>query len=87
VGVTTCRIMRAVRLTLLQHAEGLWGLPSLLLGAVSPGIKRSVPEAAHLPSSSNDIKNGFGNTSAPPIRLHGMHRYNFTLRNTVNVIT
>jgi hypothetical protein len=56
----TCRVTCVVRLILLRGADGFWDPNSLLPGAVPPGIERTVREAGHLPSSSDEIKNGCG---------------------------
>jgi hypothetical protein len=41
-------------------------------GALSLVIKRPGREADHSPPSSAEVKNAWGYTSTPPIRLHGM---------------
>jgi len=41
-------------------------------GALSLGLKWPRHEADHSPPSSAKIKNAWSNTSAPPIRLHGV---------------
>jgi hypothetical protein len=41
-------------------------------GALSLGVQRPGREADHSPSSSAKVKNAWGYTSTPLIRLHGM---------------
>jgi hypothetical protein len=41
-------------------------------GALSLGVKRPGRKADHSPTSSAEVKNAWGYTSTPPIRLHGV---------------
>jgi hypothetical protein len=51
-------------------------------GALSRGLKRPESKTDHPPQSSADVKNTWGYTSTPPIRLHDVHTDNFTFANT-----
>jgi len=61
---------------LLRAADGLWDPTSLLPGALPPGIERPVREAGHLPSSSDEIKNGPGYSIFPLSRIPSWHAQN-----------
>jgi len=41
-------------------------------GALSPRVKRPGCEDDHSPPSSAEVKNMWGYTATPPIRLHGV---------------
>jgi hypothetical protein len=43
-----------------------------VLGALTPGVKRSGREADHSPPSSAEVKNTWRYTPTPPIRVHGV---------------
>jgi len=47
------------------------------VGSCSPGVKWLGHEADHWPPYSTMVKNDWGYTSTPPIRLHGACRKNF----------
>jgi len=55
--------------------ERLWGPPSLLFngyGGSFSGGKAAGGEAEHALPSSAEVKNVWGCSSTPPIRLHGV---------------
>ena len=56
-GLMTCRVTCVLRRA--------WDPTSMLPGTVPPGLQRPVREAGHLPSCSDEIKNGSGYRMPP----------------------
>ena len=85
-GLMTCCVTCVFRLMLLRGADGLSDPNSLLPGTVPPGIERPVREAGHLPSSSDEIKNGSGYRISPLSHITSWHAQDQLYCNIVKVI-
>jgi len=58
--------------SLPPHPDQLWDLSSLLVSALSLGVKWPGHEAGHSHLSSAKFKNAWSYTSTPTIHLHGV---------------
>jgi hypothetical protein len=65
-----------------QRPDRLWGSPSLLFEGKwrsYPAIKRSAHDVDHSSSSRAEVKEKARLKFPPPVCLHWVHKYNFTL--------
>lgn len=65
-----------------KRQDRVWGPPSLLFDGKwrsFPAIKRSAHDVDHSPSSRAEVKEKTELKYSPPVCLHRIHRYSFTL--------